>query len=294
MQSQYTNTGMYKYRNVQIQECTNTGMYKYRNVQIQVQIQVQVKIHVQIQIRNTGGDSWWCRAGMRLQSRSPESCHSYSAHCRLHITHCTLHIIDMATTVLQAGKIQSCDGRVWPKLTHFTRPGTEDEIYRGCNASILRAISEAKCVIPPPHPPLPRREVALSWGQLEASCHIQQHVLLLFPLPAAGVRLTLTWVPLVGFPPKSPEPGRVVHFLILIWSWLSWHCLPESRLVGCSLLSQGVETFPLLLVLSHPIHIQPTQQTPIKNQPTIVKQQQFQKSSSDKSFLMRIFKNPKE
>ena len=157
--------------------------------------------------------------------------------CTLHIAHCTLHIIDMATTVLQAGKIQSCDGRVWPKLTHFTRPGTEDEIYRGCNASILRAISEAKCVIPPPHPPLPRREVALSWGQLEASCHIQQHVLLLFPLPAAGVRLTLTWVPLVGFPPKSPEPGRVVHFLILIWSWLSWHCLPESRLVGCSLLT---------------------------------------------------------
>ena len=207
-------------------------------------------------------------------------CTLHNAQCTMHNAHCTLRSYSTdvqlkanthncrslwGTYQSSAGKMQRCDGRVWPKLTPFTRPGTEDEIYRGCNASILRAISEAKCVIPPPHPPLPRREVALSWGQLEASCHIQQHVLLLFPLPAAGVRLTLTWVPLVGFPPKSPEPGRVVHFLILIWSWLSWHCLPESRLVGCSLLSQGVETFPLLLVLSHPIHIQPTQQTPIKN-----------------------------
>ena len=58
--------------------------------------------------------------------------------------------------------------------------GTEDEIYRGCNASILCAISEAKCVIPP--------LLVVKLHFLEGrTCDIHLHVLLLFPLAGDGI-----------------------------------------------------------------------------------------------------------
>ena len=88
----------------------------------------------------------------------------------------------MAITVVQKKKKHICELRWYsatkpqqPLCTHFTSQPEEDEIYRVYKGSILRAIREAKCVIPP----LLVVKLQFLVGR---ACDIHLHVLILFPL----------------------------------------------------------------------------------------------------------------